>query len=182
MRRRKADGPQHAGVDPGTVEVVIKLAAANARVVVGDLHGLRLGQLESREVPVEAIVNQGGVDGQRPVQVVVKQAERATVVGVAGLKAREPARHRLVEVKGGPVVVVVLEVALKVLSSMRLWESDAIGGQRSQISQPRVGPVEVQPPRRPRLRRTARRPRRQGLIRYTLLLSCIVPGFALAAI
>ncbi len=165
------------------MEAVKKLAAANARVVVvGDLRGLRLGRLEPQEVPVEAIVNQGGVDGQRPVQVVVKQAERATVVGAAGLKAREPVRHRLVEGKGGPVVAVVLEGALKVLSSMRLWASDGIGGQKNQISQPRVGPVEAQPPRRPRLRRTARRPRRQGLIRYALLLSCIAPGFELAAI
>ena len=74
-------------------------------------------------------------------------------------------------------------VARKVHSSTRLWESDVIGGPKNQINQPRVVPVEVLRPRRPRLRRTVRRLPRLGRIRYVLsplLFYTIPPAPALA--
>ncbi len=180
-RRKKADAPLHDGVDPGTAELVTKSAESNARGA-GAPRGLRLGRLEAQAVPVEAIVNPDGGGGQRPEQAVVKQAERAAVGGAAGWKARERARHQ-VPVVMGEAEEEVAEVARKVHSSTRLWESDATGGQKNPISQHRVGPAGVQRLRQPRLRRTVRRLPRLGRIRYVLsplLVYTIPPAPALA--
>ena len=57
-------------------------AVVNARLADAP-RGPRQGRLEALVVPVEVIVNRGGVGGQRPEQV-VKQDERVGVVGAAG--------------------------------------------------------------------------------------------------